>query len=612
MRIALLTESASVGTGSAEGGWCDRLTRELAEHEFELYALGSVRAGSAHAGTEPLPGRLSGLRRADPRPAVLHGRARRRALSAYRELLRSLVEPAAAEGFGPALYALAEAGRGGGLAALLRSGAALRLIETAWKAPGAVAVSGSGSAGEPLVRDALVAADLLANCLRALSAPWYDERRPEGLGAADLCHALGGGLAVLPGLLAKHFYGIPLIITEHSLHLRERARGYRDAPYRRPVRALMLTFFRLLAREAYRQAGLITPGSSFDQRWQVHCGADPATVRVVYEGTPGADLPAADAEPEVHTLVWIGPAEPYGGLETVLRAFARLRAEHEGVRLLVHSAPAGGSRAAEAGARHCRELAAELFPEQPEAVRFQAGDGSRGGAGRLRDAHEKGTVIVFSGTEGPRPMLVAEAMLSGRPVVATDVGAARELVGPTGLLVPAEDPEALAAACSALLRDPERRARLGNAGRLRAQELYAVEPAAVAFRDLYLELASRLPNAETPFGAPAARRPFGRTAEVRVAAESPVPASALAPPADPGAVTGRPRRAGAMLAELRRRAVRPGPEAPEQRRAPSPDPVPVGAGIGAGLGADFAEGSGVGTGAELVGALSGAEEAGAG
>ena len=595
MRIALLTESAFVGAESAEGGWCDRLTRELAEHEFEMYALGAMRREDR---SEPLPGRLSGLRHADPRQAVLHGLARRRALAAYRELLRSLVEPAAAESFGPALYALAGAGRGGGLAALLRSGAALRIIEAAWKAPGAVVVSGSGSAGEPLVRDALVAADLLAHCLRALSAPWYDQRRAEGpaavgLGSADLCHALGGGLAVLPGLLAKHFYGIPLIITEHSLHLRERARGYREAPYRRPVRALMLSFFRLLAREAYRQAGLITPGSSFDQRWQIHCGADPTAVRVVYEGTPSADLPAAGAEPATPTLVWSGPAEPHGGLETMLRAFARVRSEHGEARLLVHSGSATGSRAAEAGARHCRELAAQLFPKEPEAVRFQVG------AGRLGAAHEGGTVIVFSGTEGPRPMLVAEAMLSGRPVVATDVGAARELVGPTGLLVPAADPEALAAACSALLQDSERRSRLGNAGRLRAQELYAVEPAAVAFRDLYLELASRLPSAETPFGAPAARRPFGRTAEVRVAAESPVPPSALAPHAIPDAAAVRPRRTGAMLADLRRRAARPAAEATAQWPAPAPEPaVPVGAGVGAGAG--------------LVGALSGAEEAGAG
>ncbi|MBC3842645.1 DUF3492 domain-containing protein [Streptacidiphilus sp. 4-A2] len=102
-----------------------------------------------------------------------------------------------------------------------------------------------------------------------MSAPWYGL---DALGSADLCHALDGGLGVLPGLVAKHYYGTPLLITEHSLHLRERARGYRAAPYRAPVRALLLAFFRLLAREGYRQAGLITPGSGYDRRWQIHCG----------------------------------------------------------------------------------------------------------------------------------------------------------------------------------------------------------------------------------------------------------------------------------------------------------------------------------------------------
>ncbi|MFC1417392.1 DUF3492 domain-containing protein [Streptacidiphilus cavernicola] len=533
MRIALLTEGGFPIAESAEGGWCDRLTRGLPEHEFEMYALGAARR---EAPPEPLPARLSALRPSTPAAAVLHGRPRRRALLAYRALVRSLVEPGAAAGFGPALYALAEAGRGGGLPALLRSGAALRVLETAWQAPGAIGAAGSGAAVEPQVRDVLVAADLLAHHLRALSAPWYGAEPaaegpvrerwwsavrlpgqaagPAGLASADICHAVGGGPAVLPGLLAKHFYGIPLIITEHGLHLRERARGYRDAPYRRPVRALLLTFFRLLAREGYRQAGLITPGSSYDQRWQIHCGADPATVRVVYEGTENADRPAAGAEPEIPTLVWTGPIEPHGGLETALRGLAELRETHATARLRVHGgAPAG----AEAYRAHCAELVATLFPDEAEAVVFE-----EAGA-RLDAVYERGTVTVLSGTRGAPPRLLAEAMLSGRPVVATDVGAARELIGPTGLLVPAEDPRALAAACAALLADEERRARLGNAGRLRAQEMYAVEPAATAFRGLYLELVSGRPLPVAPLGAVAARRPFGRTAEAWVAASAAQP-----------------------------------------------------------------------------------------
>ena len=520
MRIALLTESAFPTARSVEGGWCDRLTRGLPEHEFELYALGATRRDPM---PEPRPARLAALHHSGGTGGLsglpaggrfgggLHGPRRRRALAAYRALVGALVQPAGADGFGPALYALADAGRGGGLPALLRSGAALDIVEAAWRTPGARGTVGPGSVGEPLVRDALVAVDLLERCLRPLSAPWYG---PDALAAADVCHAVDGGLAVLPGLLAKHDHGTPLIITEHSLHLRERARGYRDAPYRWPVRALLLAFFRLLAREGYQQAGLITPGSAYDRRWQIHCGADPAAIRVVYEGTEVADRPGAGAEPPVPTLAWSGPIAPHGGLGTMLRAFADLRRELPEAVLRIHGeAPAGAGGYAE----RCRELAALIAPKDPDAVVFEDPSAEPGAV------HRQAGVVVFCGTGGTAPRVLAEAMLSGRPVVATDVGAAREVVGPTGLLVPAEDPRALTAACAALLGDQERRSRLGNAGRLRAQELYAVEPAATAFRALYLELVSGWPGPDPvrqAGAAPAARQPFGRPADYWVAAGS--------------------------------------------------------------------------------------------
>ena len=548
MRIALLTESAFPTARSVEGGWCDRLTRGLPEHDFELYALGATRRDPM---PEPLPVRLVSLRHSgttggltgrpagSPLAGGLYGPRRRRALAAYRELIAALVEPGGADGFAAALYALAEAGRGGGLPALLRSGAAIAVVEEAWRSPGARGTFGPGSVGEPLVRDALVAVDLLERCLRPLSAPWYGS---DALASADVCHALDGGLGVLPGLIARHDHGTPLIITEHSLHLRERARGYRAAPYRWPVRALLLAFFRLLAREGYQQAGLITPGSAYDRRWQIHCGADPAAIRVVYQGTERADSPAAEAEPDLPTLAWSGPIEPYGGLATMLRAFVELRRRMPRAVLRIHGeAPAG----ADAYQRRCRELARLIDPRDPQAVVFE------GAAVEPASVYGRAGVLVFSGANGASPRLLAEAMLSGRPVVATDTGAAREVVGPTGLLVPAEDPRALAAACAALLGDAERRSRLGNAGRLRAQELYAVEPAATAFRALYLELVSGWPGPSPvrPDTVPAtrqpfARQPFARPADYWVAADA-HGARDQAAPAHGGGRVGVPVEAGA-------------------------------------------------------------------
>ncbi|MDN5789622.1 MAG: glycosyltransferase family 4 protein [Micrococcales bacterium] len=78
------------------------------------------------------------------------------------------------------------------------------------------------------------------------------------------------------------------------------------------------------------------------------------------------------------------------------------------------------------------------------------------------------TVFALSSRWEARALVVQEAMAAGLPVVATRVGGLPELVGGAGLLVPPGDPPALAEAVDALLRDPERAARLGIAGRLEA------------------------------------------------------------------------------------------------------------------------------------------------
>ncbi len=72
------------------------------------------------------------------------------------------------------------------------------------------------------------------------------------------------------------------------------------------------------------------------------------------------------------------------------------------------------------------------------------------------------------------PMSIIEAMLSGLPVVATDIRGPREQVveGETGLLVPPATVAPLAAALTRLAGDPALRARMGAAGRARAVALY--------------------------------------------------------------------------------------------------------------------------------------------
>lgn len=95
--------------------------------------------------------------------------------------------------------------------------------------------------------------------------------------------------------------------------------------------------------------------------------------------------------------------------------------------------------------------------------------GHRSDARMLLDAAD---VFVLPSRHEGMPLAALEAMDAGLPVVATDVIGTSEVVahGETGLLVPAQDPAALAAALTELLSDPERRRVYGRAGRRRYLE----------------------------------------------------------------------------------------------------------------------------------------------
>lgn len=83
--------------------------------------------------------------------------------------------------------------------------------------------------------------------------------------------------------------------------------------------------------------------------------------------------------------------------------------------------------------------------------------------------------------------VLIEAMAVGRAVVATDAGGVPEIVvhGETGLLVPPADPIALARAVEALLGDPPRAARLGAAGRRRAESTFSLASHVAAVENVY-------------------------------------------------------------------------------------------------------------------------------
>ncbi|HEX6925489.1 MAG TPA: glycosyltransferase [Longimicrobiaceae bacterium] len=141
------------------------------------------------------------------------------------------------------------------------------------------------------------------------------------------------------------------------------------------------------------------------------------------------------------------------GLDTLLAAFARFRADHPGFRLVIAGRGKDEAELVEMIRESGLASAVELIPRPARAQVLTLM------AGAL-------AMVMPSRLEG-LPMAPAEAMAAAVPVIASRVGAVEEIVisGSTGLIVPPADPAALAAAMSRLAADADLRAAMSAEAR---------------------------------------------------------------------------------------------------------------------------------------------------
>ncbi|WP_320669958.1 glycosyltransferase [Patulibacter defluvii] len=204
----------------------------------------------------------------------------------------------------------------------------------------------------------------------------------------------------------------------------------------------------------------------------------------------GADLPPATARPAAappRYLLYFGAVQPWQGLDTALRALARLE-DLDDLGLVVCSSVhrrrtkpyvklAERLGVADRVQWHVALPEAELAPWREHAALSLA---------PLRDC-ERNVV------QGCSPLKLLESMASGTAVVASDLPAVRELVddGVEGRLVHPDRPAELARAIRVLLDHPERVAEMGRAGRRRVAAGLTWTHATDALRDCYSTLAAR-------------------------------------------------------------------------------------------------------------------------
>ena len=213
---------------------------------------------------------------------------------------------------------------------------------------------------------------------------------------------------------------------------------------------------RLLARRATRVIAI----SEAVRRFSVEqVGLPAARVEVVHyglDGLPGAwgeNPPLAIGRPVLLAVCRLAPQK---GLDTAVRALASI----PDARLLVLGE--GPDREA------LTALAASLGVADRLLLPGRVGD--------VASLYRRADVVVHPARWEGFGLAMLEAMLAAKPVVAARTGSAPELVadGDTGLLVPVDDPHALAEAVTSLLDDRSRAERMGEAGLRRARTEFSV------------------------------------------------------------------------------------------------------------------------------------------
>jgi len=100
-------------------------------------------------------------------------------------------------------------------------------------------------------------------------------------------------------------------------------------------------------------------------------------------------------------------------------------------------------------------------------------------------------LLVLSSRAEAFPSIIGEAMATGIPCVATEVGDSPSIIGDTGIVVPPSNPDAISTACEKLLNlTASERASLGEKARKRIEDNFSLKVCAKAYLDLYEKILS--------------------------------------------------------------------------------------------------------------------------
>jgi polysaccharide biosynthesis protein PelF len=315
---------------------------------------------------------------------------------------------------------------------------------------------------------------------------------------ARVYHTVSTGYAGLLAARASVETGRPAMITEHGVYTNERRieilqaewivdtldKGFAIYDLRRDLRDFWTTAFESYARACYEACTDVITLHGGNQSAQIMQGASPGRMKIIPNGVDYAALsrlPRAppDAPP---TVALVGRVVPIKDIKTYLQAVGLLRSQFSDFTALVMGPVDEQADYYE----ECKAMVSQLGLS--DTVRFT---GQVDVTAHFPRIH----VNVLTSVSESQPLSVLEAGAAGIPTVATNVGACREMLlgradehpalGAGGILTDVASPEQTAAAMGELLKDRDRRERLGAVMQQRVRRYYDLPIVDDAYAGIY-------------------------------------------------------------------------------------------------------------------------------
>jgi glycosyltransferase involved in cell wall biosynthesis len=295
----------------------------------------------------------------------------------------------------------------------------------------------------------------------------------------DVAHSAAAAFCGIPCVLAKLEHKTPFLLTEHGVYLREQYLSLSRRGYSSYLNTFLIRMIHSVAGLNYALAHQVSPVCLYNTRWEKMMGVSPGAIQVVYNGV---DKEIFAPQPGFHknkhpTVVTVARVDPVKDLITLLRAAAIVKEKIPDIRFIVF-----GTVSVPEYYEECLVLRKELNLDETFIFAGHTND--------VPSAYRSGDVIALSSITEAFPYSVVEAMMTGKPVVATDVGGVREAVGDCGIVVKPRQPENFAQALIMLLENPSLRDSLGNEARDRALNYFTIERALELYLNSYRRLSS--------------------------------------------------------------------------------------------------------------------------